>query len=101
MDFSKYLGAVGLAELWDLMIAQMDSRVFIGTRAEYEANINNIPIGAIVVITDESDVVQPPVEEKPIVPPADNPPAEEEPSVSLTAAKLGTALLGKMILGQL
>lgn len=96
MDFSKYLGTVGLAELWDLMIAQMDSRLFIGTRAEYEANINNIPVGAIVVITDESDVVRPPVEEKPVIPPA-----EEEPSVSLTAAKLGTALLGKMILGQL
>lgn len=96
MDFSKYLGAVGLAELWDLMIAQMDSRLFIGTRAEYEENINNIPVGAIVVITDESDVVQPPVEEKPIIPPP-----EVEPEVSLTAAKLGTALLGKMILGQL
>lgn len=96
MDFSKYLGAVGLAELWDLMIAQMDSRLFVGTRAEYEENINNIPVGAIVVITDESDVVQPPVEEKPITPPS-----VVEPEVSLTAAKLGTALLGKMVLGQL
>ena len=95
MDFSKYLGEVGLAELWDLIMAQLDSRLFIGTRAEYDAIAANIPIGAIVIITDESDVVLPPVVEEPDIP------GVEEPEVSLTTAKLGTALLNQMILGQL
>lgn len=57
MDFSKYLGEVGLAELWNLMTAYVDGRLFVGTRAEYEAAANSIPIGAMVVITDESDVI--------------------------------------------
>lgn len=95
MDFSKYLGEVGLAELWDLIMAQLDSRLFIGTRAEYDAIATNIPVGAIVIITDESDVVLPPVIEEPDIPEV------EEPEISLTTAKLGTALLNQMILGQL
>lgn len=95
MDFSKYLGEVGLAELWNLMMVQMDSRLFIGTRAEYEAAAASIPVGAIVIITDESDVVLPPVVEEPDIPEV------EEPEISLTTAKLGTALLNQMILGQL
>lgn len=90
MDFSKYLGEVGLAELWDLIMAQLDSRLFIGTRAEYDAIAADIPVGAIVIITDESDVVLPPVVEEP-----------DKPEISLTTAKLGTALLNQMILGQL
>jgi hypothetical protein len=84
MDFSKYLGEVGLTELWNLMLAHMDERLFIGTRAEYEAAIGSIPVGAMVVITDESDVVLPPVVEKP----------------SSTIAILGIAKLGEMILGK-
>ena len=84
MDFSKYLGEVGLTELWNLMLAHMDERLFIGTRAEYEAAIDSIPMGALVVITDESDVVLPPVVEKP----------------SSTTAILGVAKLGEMILGK-
>ena len=84
MDFSKYLGAVGLTELWNLMLAHMDERLFIGTRAEYEAAIGSIPVGAMVVITDESDVVLPP--------------AVEEDTSSI--AILGTAQLGTMILGK-
>ena len=82
MDFSKYLGEVGLAELWNLMLAHMDERLFVGTRAEYEAAIDSIPVGAMVVITDESDVVLPPIVEKP----------------SSTIAILGVARLGEMIL---
>lgn len=84
MDFSKYLGAVGLTELWNLMLAHMDERLFIGTRAEYEAAIGSIPVGAMVVITDESDVVLPPVVE------------EDTSSIAI----LGTAQLGTMILGK-
>lgn len=84
MDFSKYLGEVGLTELWNLMLAHMDERLFVGTRAEYEAAINSIPVGALVVITDESDVVLPPV-------------VEESNS---TIAVLGVAKLGEMILGK-
>lgn len=84
MDFSKYLGEVGLTELWNLMLAHMDERLFVGTRAEYEAAIGSIPVGAMVVITDESDVVLPPVVEKP----------------SSTIAILGVARLGEMILGK-
>ena len=84
MDFSKYLGEVGLTELWNLMLAHMDERLFVGTRAEYEAAIDSIPVGALVVITDESDVVLPPIVEKP----------------SSTIAILGIAKLGEMILGK-
>lgn len=84
MDFSKYLGEVGLTELWNLMLAHMDERLFVGTRAEYEAAIDSIPVGAMVVITDESDVVLPPIVEKP----------------SSTIAILGVAKLGEMILGK-
>ena len=82
MDFSKYLGEVGLTELWNLMVAHMDERLFIGTRAEYEAAIDSIPVGAMVVITDESDVVLPEVEN------------------STSTSILGTALLGPMVLGK-
>jgi hypothetical protein len=62
----------------------MDERLFVGTRAEYEAAIGSIPVGAMVVITDESDVVLPPIVEKP----------------SSTIAILGVARLGEMILGK-
>ena len=86
MDFSKYLGEVGLTELWNLMIAHMDERLFVGTRAEYEAAIDSIPVGAMVVITDESDVVLPPIVEKP----------EQDSTIAI----LGTAILGQMILGR-
>lgn len=85
MDFSKYLGEAGLSELWDLIMAQMDSRVFIGTREEYESEINNIPNGALVIITDDADVITPPPKEEII----------EEFS-----AVLGSAILGKMQLGK-
>lgn len=83
MDFSKYLGEVGLTELWNLMLANVDGRLFVGTRAEYEAAIDSIPVGALVVITDDSDVV---------------PPTTERPSS--TVAILGTAKLGELILGK-
>ena len=86
MDFSKYLGEVGLAELWDLMVAHVSGRLFVGTRAEYEAAVDSIPVGAMVVITDESDVVLPPVVEK--------------SEMESTIAVLGIAKLGQMILGK-
>lgn len=81
MDFSKYLGEVGLTELWNLMLAHMDEQLFVGTRAEYEAAIDSIPVGAIVVITDESDVVLPNIAIR--------------PSTS-NVAILGVAKLGEM-----
>lgn len=83
MDYTKFLGEVGLTELWNLMTAYVDGRLFVGTRAEYEAAASSIPIGAMVVITDESDVVLPEVE-------------EDTSSIAI----LGTALLGSMILGK-
>ena len=86
MDFSKYLGEVGLAELWNLMTAYVDGKIFIGTRAEYEANVSNIATGAMVIITDEGDVVIPPIVEKP----------EKDSTIAI----LGTAILGQMILGR-
>lgn len=84
MDYTKFLGEVGLTELWNLMTAYIDGKLFVGTRAEYEANASNIAIGTMVIITDESDVVIPPVEE------------ENNSSVAI----LGTALLGSIVLGQ-
>ncbi len=84
MDYSRYLGEVGLTELWNLMTAYVDGRLFVGTRAEYEAAITSIPVGAMVIITDESDVVLPPIVEEP----------------SSTIAILGVAKLGEMILGK-
>lgn len=92
MDFSKYLGEVGLTELWNLMTAYVDGKIFIGTRAEYEANISNIAVGTMVIITDESDVVIPPIVEKPEV--------VLPPSSDSTIAILGAALLGQMQLGR-
>lgn len=53
MDFSKYLGAIGLAELWKIMMAHIDKKIFVGSRAEYENKKSTIPVGALVVIVDE------------------------------------------------
>ena len=89
MDFSKYLGEVGLTELWNLMTAYVDNKLFIGTKEEYEAAAASIPVGAMVVIVDESDIIIPPVVEE-----------EEKPEIDTTIAILGTALLGKMKLGR-
>ena len=86
MDFSKYLGEVGLAELWKLMLAHIDNKIFIGTREEYESAVDSIPVGAMVIITDESDVIEPPV--------------DEEDTTKSTIAILGIAKLGDIILGK-
>ena len=88
MDFSKYLGEVGLTELWNLMTAYVDGKFFIGTKAEYEAAAANIPVGAMIVITDEIDVAVPPMINTPTV------------SVTATTAILGKAKLGNMKLGK-
>ena len=82
MDYSKYLGAAGLTELWNLMTAYIDKKIFIGTQEEYEAIAHTIPLGAIVIIVDKSDVVIPPEED------------------TTSSAILGAALLGSMLLGQ-
>lgn len=82
MDYTKFLGEVGLAELWNLMTAYADNKLWMGTRAEYEAAAADIAVGTMVIITDESDVIEPEVED------------------TSTIAILGTALLGSMILGQ-
>lgn len=84
MDFSKYLGEVGLTELWNLMTAYVNDKIFIGTKAEYENAASTIPTGAMIIITDESDVVLPPIVEQP----------------NSTIAVLGIARLGEMILGK-
>lgn len=83
MDYTKYLGEAGLAELWNLMTAYVNKKIFIGTLSEYEAAASTIPVGAIVVLTDESNVEIPPVEDE----------------TTSSAAILGTALLGSMLLG--
>ena len=94
MDFSKYLGEVGLAELWNLMIAYMDKKVFVGTQDEYNKVANTLPIGAIVVLIDkEEEIVPPPAEDEEEI----LPPVQDE---TIAAAYLGTAKLGAMILGK-
>ena len=83
MDFSKYLGEVGLAELWNLMIAYVDKKVFIGTQDEYNEVANTLPIGAIVVIIDKEEEIIPPSQDE-----------------TIATAYLGTAKLGAMVLGK-
>lgn len=85
MDYTKYLGEAGLAELWNLMTAYVNKKIFIGTLSEYEAVASTMPVGAIVILTDESNVEIPPVEDE----------------ITSSTAILGTALLGSMLLGQL
>lgn len=88
MDFSKYLGEVGLTELWNLITAYTDKKIFIGKKAEYEAVADSISPGTLVIITDEIDVAVPPTTNKPSI------------SITTTSAILGKAKLGKMKLGQ-
>lgn len=85
MDY-KFLDSKGVSDLWKLMTAYVDGKIWVGTKIQYDvaAALNEIKEGALVIITDESDVVIPPIE-------------EEKPS---SIAILGTALLGSMILGQ-
>lgn len=84
MDFSKYLGEVGLAELWNLIIAQIDKKVFVGTQEEYNKVADTLPVGAIVILIDKEEGVIPP-------------PTEDE---TIATAYLGTAKLGAMVLGK-
>ena len=53
---------------------------------KYESAIDSIPVGAMVIITDESDVIEPPV--------------DEEGTTKSTIAILGIAKLGDVILGK-
>lgn len=84
MNENLYLGEVGLAELWSLMKQYVDGKVFIGTKEEYDVAYaaGAIAAGQLVVITDEPDVVIPPIEES-----------------TSSIAILGTAVLGQCILG--
>lgn len=93
MDFSKYLGEVGLAELWNLMVAHMDKKVFVGTQDEYNKVANTLPVGAIVVIIDEEEIIPPPAEDEEEI----LPPSQDE---TIAIAYLGTAKLGTMVLGK-
>lgn len=80
----KFLDAQGVSDLWKLIAAYVDDKLWMGTRLQYDiaAALGEIAVGTMVIITDESDVVEPPVED------------------TSSIAILGTALLGSMILGQ-
>lgn len=84
MNENLYMGEVGLAELWSLMKQYVDGKVFIGTKEEYNEAYaaGAIAVGQLVIITDESDVVIPEVEEN-----------------TSSIAILGTVVLGQCILG--
>ena len=97
MDFSKYLGESGLAELWKLMTSYVDGKIWIGTQNDYEKQSSNILNGTIVIIIDNEEGDKPPAPED-TENPEDNDPNEDLTSSS--SAKLGYALLGTMILGQ-
>ena len=74
----EFLSIDGLA-LYDSLIKEfINSQLFIGTRAEYEAANakGEIPVNALVIITDD------------------------ETLGGATTAVLGKAILGQMILGQ-
>lgn len=84
MDY-KFLDAQGVSDLWKLMTAYVDGKLWVGTQVQYKvaSALGEIPVGTMVIITDESDVVLPEVEEG-----------------TSSIAILGTALLGSMILGK-
>ena len=52
----KYLDKDGLAEFWRLnkqyIGNAINSKVFVGTEAEYNANKDAVAVGAMVVLTD-------------------------------------------------
>lgn len=75
-------------------INELESRVFIGTNAEYEtANANNeIPINTIVIITDDEGGSDSGGDN----PGGDNPGGD----ITSTTSKLGYAILGQMKLGE-
>ena len=74
----QYLDIDGLALYDSLIKAFVDSKIFIGTYAEYEtANANgDIPVNTLVIITDD-----------------------QSSTGGSTTAVLGQAILGQMILG--
>lgn len=76
-NFLEFLDPAGLALYDSLIKAFINSKIFIGTSAEYQvacAN-NQIPINTLVIITDD------------------------ETSAGSTSSKLGEGVLGHMILG--
>jgi hypothetical protein len=82
MDCSKYLGENGLAEFWNLTKQYVDAKIWIGTKQEYQINALTIPIGTMIIITDENEVITP------------------EDNNNSSIAILGVALLGSMVLGK-
>lgn len=82
---NKFLDSQGVSNLWKLITAYVDDKLWMGTKLQYDiaSALGEIAVGTMVIITDESDVIVPPVEEN-----------------TSSIAILGTALLGSMILGQ-
>ena len=79
---SKFLNLDGLTEYDALIKAFINSKIFVGTYAEYQtADVNGkIPVGALVILTDDAT-------------------SGGESSSTSTSSKLGTGALGYMILG--
>lgn len=77
-NFLEFLDPAGLALYDSLIKAFINSKIFIGTDAEYQvacAN-NQIPINTLVIITDDETLAG-----------------------SASSSKLGEGVLGQMILG--
>lgn len=55
METNKFLDVEGLSQLWHLIVNHSNSKLFIGTREEYEGKNKNgeIPFGCVVVLIDE------------------------------------------------
>lgn len=87
MEEKKYLSLDMLA-LYDALIKEfINSKIFIGTKAEYEtANANGkIPINTLVIITDDETT--------------SGGSGSGDSSSTSTSSLLGTGVLGYMILG--
>lgn len=80
----RFLDAQGVSDFWKIIATYVDNKIWVGTRVQYDiaAALNEIAVGTLVIITDESDVLEPPQEN------------------TSSMAILGTALLGSMVLGQ-
>lgn len=82
----QFLDFDGLALYDSLIKAFVNSKIFIGTYAEYEtANVNgDVPINTLVIITDDESF---------------NGSSSGDNTSTSTSSKLGEGVLGYMILG--
>jgi hypothetical protein len=57
METNKYLDQEGLSQLWNLIVSYSNDKIFIGTRAEYEAKNaeNAFATGCLIILVDEID----------------------------------------------